>query len=289
MIIDVSPTYQPHIDWAKVASAGVTGAWLKATEGQTWPESGTPEAGWLPAQQTAAAAAGIPTGCYHLGRPDLHPGPAGAATEAQHYLDKTSAGAGRLGDALDLEPAYAQKLTGASLAEWAAAFCAKVEAARGGQVRLYMARDTLWQLGGGYPGNRPLWLAWPGWANQVLPPRTFLVQTGQQQIPGIPGSTDVNTPVGTWTPPTPTPQPAPQPPTTLSEVNVAALPLIRTGSKGQAVKNAQGLLDAHGYGLILDGIFGAQTDAAVKSFQTTAHIGVDGIVGPHTWSALLGV
>jgi peptidoglycan hydrolase-like protein with peptidoglycan-binding domain len=42
-------------------------------------------------------------------------------------------------------------------------------------------------------------------------------------------------------------------------------------------------------GLILDGIFGAQTDAAVKSFQNTAHIGVDGIVGPHTWSALLGV
>jgi peptidoglycan hydrolase-like protein with peptidoglycan-binding domain len=36
----------------------------------------------------------------------------------------------------------------------------------------------------------------------------------------------------------------------------------------------------------IDGIFGPQTEQAVRSFQQGAGLGVDGIVGPRTWAAL---
>ena len=37
----------------------------------------------------------------------------------------------------------------------------------------------------------------------------------------------------------------------------------------------------------VDGIFGPRTDHAVRAFQEDASLTVDGIVGPHTWSAML--
>lgn len=193
MIIDVSATYQPSIDWRQVAAAGVTGAWLKATEGTSWPAPGSREAPWWSVQQGAAMAAGVPTGSYHLARPDLHPGSPGAVAEAQHYLAATAGRPGRLGDALDLEPDYVSALPPEQLAGWVVAFAQTVEAARSsGRITLYMARDTLWQLGTAYPAGRPLWLAWPGWTGQPLPTGTTLVQIGARAVPGIPGPVDVN-------------------------------------------------------------------------------------------------
>jgi len=64
---------------------------------------------------------------------------------------------------------------------------------------------------------------------------------------------------------------------------------VQRGSRGPAVSAVQhNLRFAYGFRtLAVDGIFGPQTQAAVRSFQAGFHIGVDGIVGPVTWNTLL--
>ena len=64
-------------------------------------------------------------------------------------------------------------------------------------------------------------------------------------------------------------------------------PVIRKGSKGDAVRNAQTNLQARGYypGAI-DGLFGPQMDTAVKWYQSVRGLAADGIVGPRTWARL---
>lgn len=58
-------------------------------------------------------------------------------------------------------------------------------------------------------------------------------------------------------------------------------PTIWRGSIGDTVKLAQSKL-----GVTVDGIFGPNTEKAVKAFQTTNGLFADGIVGPLTWAKL---
>ena len=75
------------------------------------------------------------------------------------------------------------------------------------------------------------------------------------------------------------------------------LPLLVRGSVGEAVKNLQRLLVAHGYDLGkygpkgdgVDGEFGSSTENALKAFQKANGLEVDGKCGPKTWAKLLGV
>ncbi len=64
-------------------------------------------------------------------------------------------------------------------------------------------------------------------------------------------------------------------------------PVLRLGDRGDAVRQLQERLQNLGfYSGALDGIFGAQTENAVKQIQTDNALTVDGIVGPATWNAL---
>ena len=66
--------------------------------------------------------------------------------------------------------------------------------------------------------------------------------------------------------------------------------MLQQGSANAAVavRSLQYLLDAHGAGLTVDGIFGPRTNSAVRNYQAASHrLVVDGIVGPQTWSSLL--
>jgi len=65
------------------------------------------------------------------------------------------------------------------------------------------------------------------------------------------------------------------------EVREGGLPLM-LGSQGPLVAEVQRAL-----ALPADGIFGAQTDTAVRQYQSGAGLRVDGIVGPATWSSLV--
>jgi len=73
----------------------------------------------------------------------------------------------------------------------------------------------------------------------------------------------------------------------LDAVAAARQDVLRQGSTGGSVKIAQGCLNAKNYALVADGVFGPQTDGAVRRFQSDSGLSADGVVGPQTWTSLL--
>ncbi len=65
-----------------------------------------------------------------------------------------------------------------------------------------------------------------------------------------------------------------------------SLPLVQFGNSGVSVRVLQKLLASNGYGIGVDGFFGALTESAVKAFQNQRNLVADGIVGTKTWSEL---
>jgi len=66
-------------------------------------------------------------------------------------------------------------------------------------------------------------------------------------------------------------------------IPVKIYPVIRKGSRGAFVKELQTKLNTL---LVIDGIFGKNTDKAVRDFQQKNGLVVDGIVGKNTWAKL---
>lgn len=65
---------------------------------------------------------------------------------------------------------------------------------------------------------------------------------------------------------------------------------VQQESNGDAVRAVQSQIHSRGDGanqIIIDGIFGAITNDAVRAFQTLLGLAVDGIVGPQTWNHLV--
>jgi peptidoglycan hydrolase-like protein with peptidoglycan-binding domain len=56
---------------------------------------------------------------------------------------------------------------------------------------------------------------------------------------------------------------------------------VQRGSTGDAVRALQSLLS-----VTVDGVFGTETDTAVRQFQQSFAPPVDGIAGPITWHNL---
>jgi len=62
----------------------------------------------------------------------------------------------------------------------------------------------------------------------------------------------------------------------------------KNGDRGNRVRAIQALAGPkRGHDLACDGVFGTETENAVRGVQEAALIKVDGIVGPETWKALL--
>lgn len=82
--------------------------------------------------------------------------------------------------------------------------------------------------------------------------------------------------------------PEPTIPAAPAETVSVSLPMLQKGSTGSGVGALRALLRFRGAALSEQGeTFGAETDSAVRSFQTGYALEVDGIVGPETWGALL--
>lgn len=63
---------------------------------------------------------------------------------------------------------------------------------------------------------------------------------------------------------------------------------IKKGQSGRCVTILQMRLNVYGFYVVEDGEFGSQTDKAVRSFQSSRGITVDGLVGTQTKTYLGG-
>lgn len=93
---------------------------------------------------------------------------------------------------------------------------------------------------------------------------------------------------GSTTPPAANPPAATAPSSPSGSASATtALPVLRPGMEGDAVRQLQQRLRTKGfYSGTIDGLFGSQTEAAVRAAQAANNLTVDGIVGPATWRAL---
>lgn len=73
-----------------------------------------------------------------------------------------------------------------------------------------------------------------------------------------------------------------------ADTDPGSLPILRSGMQGAAVTALQERLRTIGFfNGAVDGVFGAETEDAVKSAQRNFGLEADGVVGAATWSALL--
>ena len=185
--IDVSH-YQPHIDWAKVAGAGFSFAFCKATEGVASRDE------LFGSYWRQMRAAGIVRGAYHFFLPTDN-----AADEAAHFCDVLD----RIGGGLradDLPPVCDVERAGdMSIAELSASVHAWCDA-----VRTHFGRTPMLYLSKGFGGlddsfgDFPLWVAryanvpdpgvphgWSDWA--------FWQTADHGEVPGVSGTNvDIN-------------------------------------------------------------------------------------------------
>jgi peptidoglycan hydrolase-like protein with peptidoglycan-binding domain len=68
---------------------------------------------------------------------------------------------------------------------------------------------------------------------------------------------------------------------------IAPFPLVKRPTDRFPVRSLQQLLRARNHPVAVDGIFGPNTEAAVKAFQQSNGLAADGIVGPLTWRKLI--
>jgi hypothetical protein len=74
-----------------------------------------------------------------------------------------------------------------------------------------------------------------------------------------------------------------------TETIMQQLPELRQGATGTFVRTAQFQCGERGHPVKVDGSFGGVTAQAVRGVQAAARIAQDAVVGPATWSVLLGV
>lgn len=124
--------------------------------------------------------------------------------------------------------------------------------------------------------------------------------TALQAAPTSPGlgssSTVPSTTVSSITVPTATPQTSSNQPTSSTRPVTATTAAcrvptaidddVRRGDCGQFVRQIQERLRQLGFDIAADGRFGPATDAAVRAFQRSAGVRVDGQVGRRTWAAM---
>lgn len=247
--IDVSD-YQPNVDWKAVVDAGITFAFIKATEGRTF------VAEVFDSYWKEAKANGIQRGAYHFFRPASDP-----QGQAENFLKTVTLEAGDLPPVIDIETT--DGIDSQRLCDRAQVWIDIVERETGFRPIVYTYPGFWEALNTTKFSDYPLWIAHYTTAEQPLIPggwKTWLLWqfTDRGQVNGIAGGVDVN-----------------------------LFELSTVGTTGSKVEDLQTLLKNRGYDPgPIDGIFGNGTKTAILKFQKAKGLPEDGIANLKIWSAL---
>lgn len=192
--IDVS-NWQATIDWSKVAKAGYTFAFVKASEGGTYTDP------YYAANRAGANANGIVVGAYDFAQPSTKAGQAEA--EADLFVRVASPKSGDLVPVLDLE--VTNGLSPANLQTWVKKWLYRVYQKTGVRAAIYVSpsfwstsmANTAWFAQNGF---RTLWIAhWTSGSAPTVPASgwggnswTFWQWTSSGTVPGISGRVDLD-------------------------------------------------------------------------------------------------
>jgi GH25 family lysozyme M1 (1,4-beta-N-acetylmuramidase) len=283
--IDVSH-WQGKIQWPRVAAAGYTFAFGKATEGTTYTDP------TYATNRTGAESAGLTFGAYHFGRPGGS-GTAGiianAIAQADYFLDVAQPQAGELPPVLDLETKGALAVAG--LQQWTRAWLDEVAARTGVEAFVY-ASPSFWKTALGdtvdvADAGYPLWIAhWTTNASPLVPAAswgghgwTFWQHSSHGTVPGISPQVDLDrfngadasaAAIGSYAGGLPQPSTAPTiVGTAVTAKKLAAIPGAWVGGKPLVFAYQWQRCDAAGAGCVP--IVGATTETYVPVTDDVGH------------------
>ena len=259
--IDVSE-WQGTIDWRKVAKDGVQFAVIHAGYGRELSQKDK----YFERNYAGARAAGIKVGAFWYSYADSV---ARAEQEARTCLKVLD------GKHLDLPVFFDQeyepgilKLSTKTRTDIVLKFLETVKGA-GHKVGLYSSTDFITTK---LQANRltayPLWIAEYGSKLHYTGKVWAWQYTDKGRVAGIKGRVDMDHGY-------------------FAQAKNTDSNLLRKGDTGAAVKLLQHRLNILGWQLTEDGIWGVQTDSAVRGYQYRAGLTVDGIVGAKTKAALI--
>ena len=259
--IDVSE-WQGTIDWRKVAKDGVQFAVIHAGYGRELSQKDK----YFERNYAGARAAGIKVGAFWYSYADSV---ARAEQEARTCLKVLD------GKHLDLPVFFDQeyepgilKLSTKTRTDIVLKFLETIKAA-GRPCGLYSSTDFITtKLQADRLTAYPLWLAEYGSKLHYTGKVWAWQYTSKGRVNGIKGNVDCNHGY-------------------FAQPQTGNTDLLRKGDKGDDVKLLQHRLNILGSQLTEDGIWGVQTDSAVRGYQYRAGLAVDGIVGAKTRAALI--
>ena len=261
--------WQGTINWAKVRATGVQVAILKATDKNNGPEPA------FARNYAGATAQGIKVGCYRYVYARTI---AAAENEARKVLAVIQGKEMPAGVWLDLEDKTIRGIPRATMLKMIVAMTRILQAA-GYQVGIYTNPDWYNHVLDVSKITLPFWVASWG-TNNGKPQRKPTIKpqhtlTGWQytdkgRVAGISTAVDLS-----------------QIYQLIGQTKNADDGLLRKGDTGATIKLLQHRLNILGNQLTEDGIWGVQTDSAVRGYQYRAGLTVDGVVGPKTQAALV--
>jgi len=271
--IDVSSN-NGAVDWARVAQAGFTFAYARATLGKETNDT------TFETNRKGAQAHGLRFGAYHL----PYPGNSTAKQQAEHFLRVAKPRPGDLLPAIDIENKTPKdedeaRFSRDELVAWFRAWLAAVEAKIGARPIIY-TNPSWWQsrLKSADLSGHPLWLAHYTEGRPSIPKPWKAYGIWQHSDKGRIGSHvfDLNR----------------CPNLDAVTIGRTAHSLLVLGAHGPEVVRLKRLLKAWSKAhpppakFVDNDVFGKNTRAVVKRFQKTSGLVNDGKVGTKTWKAL---